>query len=130
MFSFYSLNELIFLFIYSTCLAMFIVSSYFSWNLYNGIYLPVKQASMPGPSEQKSIHGIASIIIGIISVEVAMGLPPVGVALGAIAILLGLRAKRKRDKYGLGGIVLGVISIAIAIIYWIVYFSYWTGNVY
>ena len=102
------------------------LAGYFLWNLYKGITQPMMNASMTPQSrrlaKRRTKHGLASIIIGFIGIN-TIALPPVAIALGAIAILFGLKAKRKRDKQGLGGIILGAISIAIGMISLIMFFT-------
>ncbi len=99
---------------------LFPVASILLWNQDKQLRLQ-KYPHLRYRRKKSSKHGIASIIIGIISIEAAF-FPPVGIALGVTAILLGLKAKRRRDKMGLAGIVLGTISITIGAIFLIMIF--------
>ena len=108
--------------------ALFIIVTMLLWDLYQEIFLAAKYAHIPPSvrrrSKRSTMHGMASIFIGFLGVQVSMGYPPVGMIIGGVALLLGLHARRRRDRTGLGGIILGTTALAIGFAMLIYFFTF------
>lgn len=123
----------LFFILFFECLLFFTISSIISYKYYNTVFLvekalknsyPVPVPGWPGHysyAPQPKIHtklGIASIILGFLSFEFIGWLVPVAISMGVIAVFMGVKALRKGDTYGRGGIVLGAISTACGSLFW------------
>lgn len=74
-------------------------------------------------NQQSSGLATASIVLGIVGCCLGWLIPLIGIILGIIGIVLGGVAIVKKQKNGLAGFILSILSLVLAIIFWII----WAG---
>lgn len=84
---------------------------------YNNQQPEVVQTGGPnGPTQQSNAIGVTGLVTGIIGVILAVCCYPLGILLGIVALICGFIAKGKNQKYAVAGIVLGSVSIGLALL--------------
>ena len=73
------------------------------------------------PPKQQTSMGIAALILGILSVPLALFLNIFSIPLPILSIVFGYLAKKENDIFGLVGIILGIIAIVIIIVVWLIF---------
>lgn len=63
--------------------------------------------------------GAASLVLGIIALVLSFISPIIALPLGIIAVVLGAVGKKKGKKNSTGGLVCGIIAVALSAIMWI-----------
>jgi len=75
----------------------------------------------PAPVAGRNGMAIGALVVGIVGVVLAFCLPPLGLVLGVVALVLGFLARRKAAVNGgagqaMAGIILGAVSIVLAVV--------------
>jgi Na+/melibiose symporter-like transporter len=84
---------------------------------YNSQQPEVVQTGGPnGPTQQSNAIGVTGLVTGILGVIFAVCCYPLGILLGIVAVICGFVAKNKNQKFALAGIILGFVSIGLAIV--------------
>ena len=68
------------------------------------------------PVKQNNTLGVVGLVSGILGLVFAICCSPIGVLLGITALVCGIIANNRNQKYGLAGIILGAISLALGLI--------------
>jgi len=69
-------------------------------------------------NRQQSPYGVTCLILGIISIPLAIFLNIFSIPLPILSIIFGYLARKQNDNLGLAGIILGIIAIVIIIVFW------------
>ncbi len=65
--------------------------------------------------------GIAAVVLGIINIFFSLLIPFVGLIFGILVLIFGIKQRKiMRNGWSRAGIILGIITIILAIIIWIV----------
>jgi hypothetical protein len=87
---------------------------------------PIDSHTSPVAGSRRPGRAMAALVVGIIALLAALVIPIAGIVLGVVALVLG---SNSRDELNIGapgysqakaGYILGIVSIAVAIINWIV----------
>ena len=64
--------------------------------------------------------GVTSVNLGILSIIFSLFIPALGVILGLISLIFGLKQRRvNRNSWSKSGIILSIIGIVLSILLWV-----------
>jgi len=81
----------------------------------NNYYSERPDVVQPAPVENNTL-GVTGLVTGILGLVFAFCCSPLGVLLAVVALVCGIMANGRRQKFAIAGIVLGAIALVLGVI--------------